>query len=192
MIGGAEFRLACRGLLLLARFDAGFSRFFDRSAAGALRSFWLAPLIFPLHLLHLWLSEAKLLAADATQFLLAMSLGYAFRWIVPPLLIAWIAPLIDRDAEMPGCIAIYNWQSLLSVGLALPLILLEIGGVPSMALAIPYSLVLVVSLVWQAFLLTHALRIPLWQGAIGTIIDYVLTFWIMAPVFLALGGVSWS
>ena len=40
-----EFRLAVLGLLRLARFDGDFQRFFDRSPYGALRSFWVAPIV---------------------------------------------------------------------------------------------------------------------------------------------------
>lgn len=185
-----EFRLAVQGLLCLARLNPSFLRYFDRSPQGALRSFWLALPIYPFFLLQLWQSDALSHAPDAAQFFLAMSVGYLHLWLVPPLVITWIAPMIGRDAEMPGCIAVYNWQSVLNVGAALPLLLLQIGGVPSQNMGIPYDLLLVVSLVWEAFLLTHMLRIRLWQAALATAADYLVTHWVILTIFLVIGGVA--
>lgn len=185
-----EFRLAVQGLLRLARFNPDFPRFFDRSARGALRSFWLMAPIFPFYLLQLWNSDALKSVEDATRFFLAMSVGYLNLWLVPPLLIALLAPMIGRDAEMPGCIAMYNWTGVLNIAVALPLMLLQLGGVSPESMAIPSNVLLLVSLVWEAFLLTHALRIPLWQGAVATIADYFISHWILLSIFLVLGGVG--
>lgn len=187
-----EVRLAVQGLLRLARFRPDFPRFFDRSARGALRSFWLMAPLYPFYLLQLWNSEALKSVDDATQFYLAMSVGYLNLWLVPPLLIALLAPMIGRDAEMPGCITMYNWAGVLNYAVALPLILLELGGVSRELMGVPYDVLLLVSLVWEAFLLTHALRIPLWQGALATIADYFITHWVLLSIFLVLGGVGVS
>ena len=184
-----EFRLAVHGLLRLARFNPDFPRFFDRSGAGALRSFWLMVPLYPFYLLQLWNSEVLSRTADSTQFLFAMSVGYLNLWLVPPLLIAVIAPMVGRDAEMPGCITVYNWAGVLNVGAAVPLILLDLAGVSSDLMSILYKVVLLVTLVWEAFLLTHTLRVPLWQAALAAIVDYFITHWVLLSIFLVLGGV---
>lgn len=185
-----EFRLATQGLLRLARFNPDFLRFFDRSASGALRSFWLMAPVYPFLLLQLWTSGLAARVEDVAQFYLAMSVGFVIRWLVPPMLIAWLAPVIGRDAEMPGCITIYNWASLLNVAASLPLMALVLAGVSNEALIIPDSVVLLISLVWEAFLLTHVLRIPLWQAAAATVGDYFITNWVLLSIFLVLGGIS--
>ena len=185
-----EFRLAVQGLLRLARFNSDFPRFFDRSAAGALRSFWLMVPLFPFYLLQLWNSEALRQVEDTTQFFLAMSVGYLNLWLVPPLLITLIAPMMGRNAEMPGCITVYNWTGVLNISAALPLILLDLAGVSDDVMSIPYNILLLVSLVWETFLLTHTMRIPLWQGALATVGDYFITHWILLSIFLVLGGVG--
>ena len=183
-----EFRLAVQGLLRLARFNPDFPRFFDRSASGALRSFWLMVPIYPFHLFQLWAADLTARVDDAVQFYLAMSVGFVVRWLVPPMLIAWLAPLIGRDAEMPGCIAVYNWSSLLGVAISLPLILLTLAGVSSDALSIPGSIVTLIALLWEVYLLTHVLRIPLWQAAVATAADYFITNWVLLSIFLLVGG----
>ena len=182
-----EFRLAVQGLLRLARFNPDFVRFFDRSASGALRSFWVMVLIFPVHLLYLWSLDFFGQVESAVQFGLATAVGFVLRWLVPPLLIAWLAPMIGRDAEMPGSITIYNWSNLLGAAVSLPLIVIELAGVSPDVLAIPDKMVLLTTLIWEAFLLTHALRIPLWQGAVATAGDFFIN-WILFSIFLVLGG----
>ena len=183
-----EFRLAVQGLLRLARFNPDFPRFFDRSASGALRSFWLILPVYPFHLFQLWAAGLTAQVDDAMQFYLAMSVGFVIRWLVPPMLIAWLAPMIGRDAEMPGCITVYNWANLLSVVISIPLVLLNLAGVSGEALSIPGSLVVLIALVWEVFLLIHILRIPLWQAAVATAADYFITNWVLLSIFLVVGG----
>src|SRR5689334_2583397 len=50
MISFAEFEIAFRGLLRLARFDGAFAGFFDLSQDGARRSFRLALPLLPVNL----------------------------------------------------------------------------------------------------------------------------------------------
>ncbi|HKP23477.1 MAG TPA: hypothetical protein VJV39_06400 [Dongiaceae bacterium] len=184
-----EFRLAVQGLLRLARFNSDFPRFFDRSASGALRSFWLMVPLYPFYLLQLWAVGAAALPQDTTQFLFAMSVGYLNLWLVPPMLIATIAPMVGRDAEMPGCITVYNWQSVLNICVALPLILLDLGGVSADVTAILYNVLVLVTLAWETYVLTHTLRIRLWQAALAAVADHFITNWVLLSIFLALGGV---
>jgi hypothetical protein len=184
-----EFRLATQGLLRLARFNPDFVRFFDRSASGALRSFWVMAAIYPFHLLHLWSMDFFSRVESVTQFCLAISVGFVIRALVPPLLIAWLAPMIGRDAEMPGSITIYNWSNLLGAAIVLPLIMADLAGLSPDVLAIPDKIVLLIILIWEAFLLTHALRIPLWQAAVATAGDFFISNWVLLSIFLVLGGV---
>jgi hypothetical protein len=185
-----ELRLAVQGLLRLARFNSDFQRFFDQSPRGALRSFWLAMPIYPYILVLLWRSEAMAHVADPAQFVFAMSVAYLHLWLLPPVIMTWILPLIGRRAELSGCICMYNWLSLLNVGIALPLLLLEIAGVPPDIMSIPNGILDLVSLVWEAFLLTHVLRLALWQAGLASIVDYVVMHHIVVPIFLLMGGVS--
>ncbi len=185
-----EFKLAILGLLRLARFNSDFSRFFDRSPRGALRSFWLAVPLLPYMVLAVAYSDLPAHATDLTQLTFSMLVYYAFVWLLPPVILTWIAPVIGRQAEVPGCIAMYNWLSVLSVGAGLPLLLLEIAGLPADIAAVPENLLLVVTMVWEAFLLVHALRLAIWQAAVASVVDYVLMHHIVFPIFLLVGSVS--
>ncbi|WP_119301756.1 hypothetical protein [Dongia deserti] len=185
-----EFRLATVGLLRLARFDADFQRFFDRSPSGALRSFGLAVPVLPYSILVIAQSGLLERVADVTYFTMTMSIGYVVLWLLPPAILTWVAPLIGRQSEVPGCIALYNWLTLLTVATRLPLVAVEMAGAPADIMAVPNNILLIVWLVWEAFLLTHTLRIALWQAALATIADYLLMRHLVMPIFLIVGGVS--
>ncbi len=186
MLSRAEFRLAGRGLLLLTRFDAEFLRYFDRSAAGALRSFQLALVILPYFLFQLWVGlDPKV--ADPVQCLAARGVGYAYGWILFPLVILFAGRVLQRDREAPGCIAIYNWTSLLWVALHLPASILAALNRDSQAAVVLSLLALLFSIAIEAFMLLKCLRILLWQAAALVIIDLALSFFLVIPVFDALG-----
>src|SRR5262245_28598196 len=120
MISRTEFRLGCRGLILLARFDPSFLRYFDRTAGGAMRSFWLAWPILPLALLVYWRDIDQSVPSVAV-YMTARIIGYAYGWILFPLVLLMIGRLVDRDAEAPGTIAVYNWFALFWVALQAPI-----------------------------------------------------------------------
>jgi uncharacterized membrane protein YagU involved in acid resistance len=56
--------------------------------------------------------------------------------------------------------------------------------------SVPDNLLLVVTLVWEAFLLVHALRIAIWQAALASVADYLIMHHVVIPIFLLIGGVS--
>lgn len=120
MISFAEFEVALLGLLRLARFDAGFAGFFDLSREGARRSFRLAWPLLPVWVLLLNLN-AEWKDADLTRVAVAEGIGYVLSWVSFPLLLLLCAPLLDRGPRVYGAIAIYNWISVLSIGLQLPI-----------------------------------------------------------------------
>ena len=189
MIGRAEFRLGCRGLAYLARFDGQFPRFFDRSPAGALRSFQLALLVLPFYLVQFWL-EIDVTVPDGAQYLAGRMVGYAFNWISFPLILLFAGRLIERDDDMAGCITIYNWLSLLWVVFQLPLLLLfAIDRDSSIATVLSYMFLLY-SIVLEGFVFVRALRIAAWQAAILVVVDVVLSIYVIGPFSRILGGAT--
>jgi hypothetical protein len=120
MISFAEFEIALLGLLRLARFDAAFAGFFDLSLQGARRSFRLAWPLLPVSLFLLNLN-ADWKDADMVRVGAAELIGYALSWVSFPLLLLLSARVIDRGARIYGAIAIYNWLSVLAMGLQIPI-----------------------------------------------------------------------
>jgi len=121
MISFAEIEIALLGLLRLARFDAAFAGFFDLSQQGARRSFrlalWLLPVaLFLMHLNAKWTEET-----DMGRVVFGEVIGYALSWTCFPLALFYTGRFINAQSRIFGAIAIYNWLSVLSLALHLPI-----------------------------------------------------------------------
>ena len=173
MISFAEFEVALLGLLRLARFDAGFAGFFDLTREGARRSFRLAWPLLPVWLLLLNLNvEWK--DADLTRVAVAESIGYVLSWIAFPLLLLLCAPLLDRGQRVYGAIAIYNWISVLAIGLQLPIEIAAYYG-----LSDSYDLILSLAsllfiLACEFFAFRRILEIGLELALALVVVDFIL------------------
>jgi hypothetical protein len=129
MISFVEFEIALRGLLRLARFDAGFAGFFDLSRAGARRSFLLALPLLPFFMALLHLNADWPEDTDMVRVVMAELIGYATMWGAFPLLLVSVARLIDRSPRIWGAIAVYNWLSVLAIALQLPIAIAVYSGI---------------------------------------------------------------
>jgi len=121
MISFAEFNVALHGLLRLARFDAGFAGFFDLSPRGARRSFRLAVLLLPIVLFLMHLNANWPEDTDMGRVVFSELIGYVLTWSCFPLLLLAAARVIDRESRIYAAIAIYNWLTVLVIGLQLPI-----------------------------------------------------------------------
>lgn len=183
-----EFRLGCRGLYRLALFDRSFVDFFDRSTAGVLRSFGLFLLLLPIVLWQVWITN-DLPIDNLFLFLAGRSVAYAYNWILFPFLIVFAARYLDRDAEAAGCIAIYNWTSVLWVALQMPTTLIIALGVPVNVAQLLGLALLVASLVIEGFMFAAVLRLVLWQAGVLVALDFLLSLMVIWPMGDWLGGV---
>lgn len=182
-----EFRLACRGLYRLALLDRGFLAYFDRSAAGALRSFGLALPLLPPFLLLVWLDIEQPVPSTGL-YLIAKSVGYAYSWILFPFVILTATRLLDRDDDAPGGIAVYNWLSVLWMGLQLPIAVFALLDVAPGLSGFLNLGIFVAGLVIEGFLFIVALRLVLWQAAVLVGVDVVLSLALIWPISDWLGG----
>jgi hypothetical protein len=91
---------------------------------------------------------------------------------------------------MPGCIAVYNWTSLLWLGVSWPLLMLSYADPQASVLGILGDILTLASLVWETFLLMRTLRLALWQAGLATLADYFVMQRLVLPLFYlaATGG----
>ena len=173
MISFAEIEIALLGLLRLARFDAAFAGFFDLSQQGARRSFRLA-----LWLLPVWLFIINLnmdwKEAELTRVVAAQLIGYTLSWVCFPLLLLSIARVLDRGAQIYGAIAIYNWLSVLSTAINLPI---EIAGhygmSDSWSLTLGYGSVFFV-LACEFFAFQRILQVSIGMALVLVGVDFIV------------------
>lgn len=184
-----EFRLACQGLLRLARLNPDFPRFFDRSAPGALRSFWVVGGYYFYFIFIVWLSTDATIASPA-RYLLALSVAFALVSVAFPLILLTLGRFLEREEEAIAAIAVYNWAAVLSMVVQAPILLLLAFGAPDGLIATTGNLTLVANLIWEWFLLRHSLRILWWQAIALTALDAFLSQVVVLPLLAQLGAAA--
>ncbi len=174
MISLAETRYAFRGLLRILRFDPSFLQFYDRSREGAVRSFGLALPFLAIFVLRLYL-ESSPQQPLTLRMSAAMLIAYAINWTYFPLLLLSAGRFINREKQVIGCIAVYNWLSLLSLFTSLPIALMGWAGLDDGFLKAVDIAGLAVSLVCEGFILAVCLQISGFFAAAFVILDFILS-----------------
>lgn len=174
MISFAEFEIALRGLLRLARFDAGFAGFFDLSRDGARRSFRLALPLLPVYLLLIHLNSPWPPTVDMARVVIAELIGYALMWTLFPLLLLYMARVFPFGPRVFGAVAVYNWLSVLSLGIQIPIsIATYLGLDPQLADWLGHGVDIFV-VACEFFLFKRLLEVA-FEAALGlAVVDFVL------------------
>lgn len=120
MISGRELAFGLMGVWRLIRNDASGLQYFDRSPSGALRSFWVMALVAPAYavLAMLQLDAYGVPSIGLRQIVLAAGL-YVIDWLLFPVILLRLAPIMMREAQVPAYVAAYNWSQVLTYALAL-------------------------------------------------------------------------
>jgi len=125
MLTRSEVLRGVYGAWLLFLGDRRGLDWIDRSPLGAWRSFLLAPLLFPLDLVNIGVAAAELHATASLARILAVELiTYTIGWAAYPLVMLGLAPMLDRERQILGFIAVSNWTSVITSALSLVLSLL--------------------------------------------------------------------
>lgn len=148
---------------------------FDDSYSGVVKSFFCAVVVLPVYVLLL-LFEPSPTGADAGMFrLIAVNLiAYVLLWVAWPLVMAYIAPAIDRSKEFCRYVTAGNWAVGPQMLVQLAVLLLAISGFASKPVLELASLVaLFIVLFYHLFVLRVVLRVGLFLG-IGLVFGNVI------------------
>lgn len=174
MFSSGEIRAAFTGLALLLRFNAHFAAWFDRSAAGARRSFRLMLPLLPITLVRIFLWYDAEPTVSAFEIGVSIATFYVLSWISFPLLLIVIGRALEREGQAIAALSSYNWFgfSLSVLGFAVSLLGLigPLAGPADLAITI----IILASLVYEAFLLNTALGIGYFGAALLAIVDYII------------------
>lgn len=182
-----EALAACAGLKRLLKFDAGFVDWFDRSRAGALRSFGLALPTLPFFLVYYFYGTP--LKADITTFQLVGSIAvlYVLGWVMFPLLLIVIGRALEREAQAISALAFYNWFSAILSVVAVPLKVLAVSGTLGVIPDVIIVILVFGSLAYRAFAFRVLLGVGHGGAILLTLLDYILgwclTILLLAPLF---------
>jgi hypothetical protein len=174
MISFAEFEIALRGLLRLARFDAAFARFFDLSQAGARRSFLLALPLLPIYLLLIHVNSPMPPGIDVVRVVTAELIGYVLMWTAFPLLLLWGVRATKIGPRVYGAVTVYNWLSVLWLGIQVPIAIATYLGLdPQVAELLGHG-VDIFAIACEFFVFKRLLEIA-FEAALGlAVFDFIL------------------
>ncbi|MBI2255454.1 MAG: hypothetical protein HYU58_12600 [Proteobacteria bacterium] len=185
MLSAVEIRAALKGLFLLLRFDAGFVNWFDRSPAGARRSFRLMLPLLPLTIARLFMVVDA--APDVSPIIVATSVVtyYVLGWIAFPLLLILVGRALEREPQAIGALSAYNWLGFTLSIAAFVLALLGLSeALREIADFLLMALVLA-SLVYEAFLLNTLTGIGYFGAGLLAVIDYIVAQSLLIVLLIA-------
>lgn len=184
-----EVQAALTGLSRLLRFDAGFVQWFDRSPAGALRSFRLMIPAVPLFLILRFVNVSLEPEAESFRVFAVAAINYVLSWVMFPLILVVIGRAIAREAQAIGALTCYNWFNFGLMVIASAFVLLESTGILSSLMEILTLLLVLASLIYEGFLLRVLMGIGYGGAALLVVIDFALTqslyILLMSPVVQA-------
>jgi hypothetical protein len=174
MISRAEIRYALLGLTRILRFDPSFLQFYDRSRSGALRSFWIYLPLLVLAWLQLKLLHDPQQPPLTDRMWLSLMIAHVINVMYFPLILLSIGNFINREAQVIGCITVYNWLSLLSIILTGPLTLLAWIDINHLALLILIYLSRALSFICEGYVLAVCLQVSGLFAIAFVALDYVV------------------
>lgn len=177
------------GAWRLARLDPGGLAWFDDTVDGFWRSFFAAVLTAPGFALLVGLRLAPhQLAAGPARLVLIESIAYVIGWVAFPLVMFYVAKLIDRDARYIRFIVAANWAAVLQMALFVIVTGLAHGFLAEGGVAILGAVATGAILFYQWFIARTALAVSglvaagivLMDLVIGVFVNNVATVMLLA------------
>lgn len=186
-----EIAAALHGLSRLARLDAEGFEYFDASAEGLLKSFWVAAALLPIYILHLALDLLILDVGDVVppaRYLAVELIAYVIDWTALPVVLLALAPILGVQTRVFRFLVPLNWVQL-PIGLViLPLgMIARLQVIPADAAGAVGLMIILASLVITGLLARNGLEAP-WGTAVGvTMLGFTLSLFINAIAFSMTG-----
>lgn len=164
MMARHEVLLSLYGAWRLFLRDPRGIEWLDTSIEGYWKSFFCAVVVLPGY--ALWIATAGDHSAGFFRIVTVEGIAYVIHWVAWPLLMAYIAPAIDRDENYIRYIVAFNWSA--GVQIAIYMIVLAVrltGAVPGGFLAVLgfTAIILILSYHW------YILRVGLGVTSIGAV-----------------------
>lgn len=171
-----EALAAIEGLKRLLRFDAGFAQWFDRSPAGAKRSFGLMLPLLPCFLIRFFVGANLRPELEPFHVFGTAAVAYALGWVMFPLLLIVIGRAIERENQAIGAITIYNWFGAAFTLVLTGLHLIASAGILSDSLLILMNILVLASLVFEAYALRVVIGVGYGGAILLTALDFILSW----------------
>lgn len=179
---------ALYGTWRIAQGDAKGLTFFEFSVAALWRSFFAGVIVFPAFAFLRWHDLAN--APDdfpVGRYMTVEVIAYVIKWFAFPVLMYHIVPMIGRAERYVAFITVYNWSSVLQMGIYLFALLL--GALFPMLGAGGFVMVAVIAtLVYGIYIARLTLSVPIATASAIVMADFLLSLVITSiGIRLALG-----
>ena len=172
----AYISVGLSGAVRLVRLDTQALGYFGNTVADFWRSFLAAAVVSPLFLLYLII---RFVGSDTggpfPAYLFAQMLAYTIAWLAFPLVMLYLAPVLQKEDKVVRYLVAYNWLSLIQNGVYLPVVMLGITGTLAQGLS---NLLAMIALMWvlgmTLFLTRKALEVPFGTAAGIVVMDLLL------------------
>jgi hypothetical protein len=166
------------GAWRLAHADPGGMAYFDATEEGFWRSFRVAILLLPLHVLAVWLQIDSASVEEHWMRILAVDLiAYAIGWMAFPLAAHYLAMALDREREYVGYIVAYNWSNMIAAPFGFVVLVLMLSGLlPVFVRHLLFVGMLAALALYAWFIARAALRVGPWPAAGLVAIDVLITY----------------
>lgn len=172
MIPWGEIHAGIYGAWRLARRDPQGMVWINDSPAGFWHSFWAAALVFP-GVMALEILTGGFGENPGLRAVLVKLIAYAVDWTAYPLLMVFITDSLGRFHRYWRYGALYNWSSVVQVGVLLPAVAITVlTQSPHLMLLVQALTILL--LVYRAYLAHVALEVGLGTAMGITFMDVLL------------------
>ena len=179
---------ALYGTWRIARGDANGLGFFEFSINGFWRSFFAAVIVFPAFAFLRWhdLGEAPQ-DFPVGRYMTVEVIAYVIKWVAFPLVMLHTLPMLGRAERYINFITVYNWSSVLQMGVYL--VALTFGVLfPSLGAGGFVMVAVIAMLVYGVYIARLTLSVPLPTASAIVMADFLLSMVITSiGIRLAIG-----
>ncbi len=177
MLTGRYLALVFRATLRIVKLRADGIALFEGTPGGFWRSFWAAGLLAPLFFVTLLLEASHIEdGTAATRLVLVQAIAYVVNWVAYPLLMVYVADLLQRGPHYFRYMVAYNWFRLVEAAAIYPLVLLAAAGAVDVdALAFFSLIALSAMLLYDWFIAKAALDVDGTAAAGLVLIAFLLS-----------------
>lgn len=165
------------GAWRLARLDAQGIDLFDKTPAGAMRSFWAAVLVAPMYAaVTTMLPRARPDAGGGLHGMLVETIAYVVSWVAYPVVAEQLTRSMGCRERFEGYLSAYNWSMVLQNAALLPLAgLTALAVLPADFMQILWMVATVAIMGYVWFIARTALEVGAFTAAGLVLLDELLS-----------------
>ncbi len=173
-LSSADIAGALHGLSRVLRFDKEGFEYFDASARGLLKSFWLAVVVLPLYLIGVGLDLSVIsdtqMVLDPVRYVIVKVIAYVIGWVAFPLAILTLSETLGFGSRVFHFLVPFNWLYFMVWNVLFPLkVVAHLGVLPTDFALFLTLITIVVALIYFAFLAREGLQVS-WWSAVGVLV----------------------